>query len=123
MNLLLDTHILLWWLADDSRLNVQHRELLSDTKHLCYISSATIWEISIKTHLGKLTIPDTYLDEVRNQGFLELPVMWKHAAKIAGLPEIHRDPFDRLLVAQAQVEKLILLTEDPNIHKYGIRWL
>ena len=120
MNLLLDTHIILWWLNDDQWLNSDHRVLIGDSENLCYISAASIWEISIKSRLGKLTIPSNYIDVLKEQGFQELPITWKHCGVLNTLPDIHRDPFDRMLIAQADLENMILLTVDENIKKYDI---
>ena len=120
MRLLLDTHVLLWWLNDDRSLTDEHRRLIQDKRNSCYVSAATVWEISIKSGIGKLEIASEYLDVVRSQGFLELPVSWLHVNAVRELPEHHRDPFDRLLVAQATIEGMVLLSVDPVIRKYGI---
>ncbi|MCK4541558.1 MAG: type II toxin-antitoxin system VapC family toxin [Spirochaetales bacterium] len=121
MNLLLDTHIILWWLSDDAQLSADHRDLLSDTGNLCLISSASIWEISIKQGLGKLKIPSNFLDVLKTQGFSELSVTWEHSKRVTDLPMHHRDPFDRMLIAQAQIEKLVLLSVDEQIKKYNVK--
>ena len=123
MNILLDTHILLWWLSDDGQLSGTHREIISDTDNICYISAATIWEISIKANLKKIKISGNYIDEIKREGFLELPVSWLHCNQLKKLPAIHRDPFDRLLIAQARTEKLVLLTTDEHIKKYKVKVL
>jgi PIN domain nuclease of toxin-antitoxin system len=123
MNLLLDTHIILWWLKDDPLLSARHKELISNTEHVCFISAASIWEISIKSALGKLEIPDSYIEELRLEGFQELPIHWKHTNRVKYLPFHHRDPFDRLLIAQAKIEKFTLLTVDEYIPLYGIETL
>ena len=120
MNLLLDTHILLWWLAASSELPESAEKLLRDNKNLVFVSSATMWEIAIKRNLGKLDIPSTYRDDIADQGFRELPITWDHARKTELLPSIHRDPFDRMLVAQALSEDLTLVTTDDNIRQYDI---
>jgi PIN domain nuclease of toxin-antitoxin system len=120
MNLLVDTHILLWWLADDAGLPRKVRLLLLDTENLVYVSSATMWEIAIKRSIGKLEIPATYRDDIVNEGFKELSITWEHARRTAELPPIHRDPFDRMLIAQALSEKLVLVTTDETIGKYEV---
>jgi len=120
MRLLLDTHVLLWWLADSPDLGLGHRKLVSDRRNTCYVSAVTVWEISIKVGLGKLEVPTNYLDVIRSQGFVELPISWNHAQSVKKLPDHHRDPFDRLLVAQCAEEGLILLSVDENIRKYGV---
>ena len=121
MNVLLDTHILLWWLKEDKKLSSLHRNTISDSANVCFISAATIWEISIKSKLGKLKITDNYVSELREEGFLELPISWDHAARIKNLPLIHTDPFDRMLIAQAQIEELVLATVDERIKQYDVQ--
>ena len=120
MNVLLDTHIALWWLADNPKLSEAHREIISNVENHCYISAATIWEISIKAILEKLVIADAYIDELRREGFLELVINWTHTRRVRELPLLHSDPFDRLLVAQAQIEEMILLSADENIKRYDV---
>ncbi len=120
MNLLVDTHMLLWWLADSPELPATARELLIDTANIVHVSAASIWEISIKKSLGKLKIPDTYQDAIASQGFVELPMTWAHAGAAGGLPPIHRDPFDRMLIAQAIAERLSLLTVDVDVRRYAV---
>ena len=121
MELLLDTRIILWWLNDDKMLNDDHRSLIGDSENLCYISAASIWEISIKSSMGKLTISANYLDVLKEQGFQELQVSWKHCKAIKNLPNIHGDPFDRMLIAQAQSEALVLLSVDEHVKKYDVK--
>jgi len=120
MNLLLDTHILLWWLAASSELPESAEKLLRDNKNPVFVSSATMWEIAIKKSLGKLDIPNMYRDDIADQGFRELSITWDHARKTELLPSINRDPFDRMLVAQALSEDLTLVTTDDNIRKYDV---
>lgn len=118
MEILLDTHMVLWWLADDSRLSKRARALIADPANTLTVSAATSWEIAIKQALGKITIDGRLEDAIDAQGFGMLPVTFRHAAETLMLPEIHRDPFDRMLVAQARVESLPLLTIDPHILQY-----
>ncbi len=120
MNLLVDTHILLWWLADSSELPAVARELLIDAANIVHVSAASVWEISMKRSTGRLKIPDAYQDTIASQGFIELPMTWAHARAAGELPPIHRDPFDRMLVAQAIAEKLSLLTVDADVRKYAV---
>lgn len=123
MNILLDTHIVLWWLNNDEKLLETHREIISNTDNLSFISAATIWELSIKIKLGKLKIVDNYIDELQQESFFELPISWFHANQVKNLPLIHKDPFDRLLIAQAQIEEMTLLSVDQNIKQYDVRVL
>jgi len=118
LNILLDTHMILWWLNNDPLLPEFSRNLISDSDTICFISSASIWEISIKSALGKLEIPDDYLEELRDEGFLELPIRWEHARMVKELPLHHHDPFDRILIAQSNREKLFLVTVDDEIKQY-----
>lgn len=118
MRLLLDTHLLLWALAAPSRLPTRARNLVA--KGDVYVSAASIWEISIKTALGKLVAdPREVLAALGPAGFSELPITGDHATRVLDLPPIHRDPFDRLLVAQALAEPMLLLTNDSALASYG----
>lgn len=118
MEILLDTHALLWWLDDDPILSTRSRKLIGDPSNRLLVSAATAWEIAIRQALGKLTLDADLEEEVRGQGFDMLQVTFAHASELKMLPPIHRDPFDRILVAQARVENLALLTDDPKILLY-----
>ena len=118
MRLLLDTHVLLWALARPSTLPSSFREELDDAD--VYVSAASIWEISIKSSIGKINAsPLEILDVVAATGFDLLPITGEHAAHVVSLPPLHKDPFDRLLVAQAQLEPLVLVTNDIALRGYG----
>jgi PIN domain nuclease of toxin-antitoxin system len=124
MKLLLDTHIWLWWLAQPDRLSPQAIELIRDLDNTCLFSAASAWEIAIKTSLGKLTLP-LPVDEFVTARLFEtqmtrLDVTVEHAVRVASLPWHHRDPFDRLLVAQAQVEKAVFVTADGKLQSYDV---
>ena len=123
MNLLLDTHIVLWWLDDSPDLPTPARQAIIDTTNVCFASTATLWEIEIKRALGKLSIPDSYNDLLARQGFRELPISSAHTSALRALPPIHRDPFDRMLVAQAVSDDLIIVTTDEAIRRYEVRVL
>lgn len=119
--ILLDTHVWLWWFAGDRKLGRETIALIKSAPEVKF-SAASAWEISIKRALGKLVIRDE-LDipqELERDGFSELPISVAHAAALHELPALHRDPFDRMLVAQAQVEGLTVVTADDAIAKYGI---
>ena len=118
--LLVDTHALLWWLTDDSALSPTAREALADPGHEPLVSAASVWEIAIKRSLGKLTAPDDLPDRIADEGFVWLPISALHAWHVRDLPAHHKDPFDRLLVAQAAFEGLTLLSQDPQMQGYGI---
>lgn len=118
MRVLLDTHLLLWALSAPSKLPAAARKLIHDAD--VYVSAASIWEVSIKATLGKLSAdPREVLAALEPAGFLELPVSGVHAARVVDLPAIHRDPFDRLLIAQALTEPMRLLTNDTALADYG----
>ena len=123
MNLLLDTQIALWWLGDTPELPDEVRVAVQDTDNVVYVSAASIWEIAIKRALGKLEVDDDYVTEIAEQGFVELPVRWQHAERVEALPMLHRDPFDRLLIAQAQALGLTLVTTDATIAEYAVNVL
>ncbi|MEX3858655.1 MULTISPECIES: type II toxin-antitoxin system VapC family toxin [Paraburkholderia] len=118
MRLLLDTHVFLWAVTDDRKLTKAARKLILDASEV-FVSSASIWEASIKAGLGKLEVDVNLLvSEIEASGFLELPVRAVHAALVRDLPDIYKDPFDRLLVAQALSEPLRLLSSDGHLSKY-----
>jgi PIN domain nuclease of toxin-antitoxin system len=119
MRLLLDTHIFLWVATDSDKLGPEARRLL-ESADAVYVSAASIWEIAIKARLGKIDAePDCFADAIEACGFLELPVFARHGVKVSNLPLIHRDPFDRLLVAQAMVEPMRLVTADAHLKAYS----
>jgi PIN domain nuclease of toxin-antitoxin system len=120
MRLLLDTQVLLWWLADSPQLRQAARSLIGDGNNTIYVSAASAWEIEIKRALGKLRAPDNLEETLARERFLELPVQITHTTTLRTLPPVHRDPFDRLLVAQAQCERLSLVTSDSVFGRYGV---
>ena len=120
VRLLLDTHILLWWLTDGSRIPQESREVIRDGKNQVFISSASAWEIAIKRGLGKLRVPGDLKEQVQTARFEVLNVTIDHALAVSDLPAHHSDPFDRILVAQALVEDLTMVTRDPKIHRYDV---
>lgn len=121
---LLDTHIFLWWIADDPRLPPSTRQIISDPRNTLYFSAASAWEMAIKTQIGKLTLegaPDAFLATHLNRNQVEtMEVQISHAVRVFHLPMHHRDPFDRLLIAQSQVEGIPILTGDPRIRMYDV---
>jgi PIN domain nuclease of toxin-antitoxin system len=119
--LLLDTHVWLWWQSDHHRLGPATRNAIAEADDV-YLSAASAWEISIKISLGKLRLPRgaDIESELHRDGFLPLPIDMGHAKAFATLPNIHRDPFDRMLIAQATVEGLTLATADEALTRYAI---
>lgn len=120
MRILLDTHVFLWWLRDDRRLGARVRAAVSAPRSEILVSAASIWEAAIKAALGKLAVDGDLVAEIAANGFSELPISARHAQVAGGLPRHHDDPFDRLLVAQASVEGLVLATADGRFDAYGV---
>jgi PIN domain nuclease of toxin-antitoxin system len=119
MRILLDTHLFLWWLKNDNLLTKKARTLITDADEV-FVSSAAIWEIAIKVKLKKLDANVQDLtDAIEENGFLELPITAKHAAIVSTLPDIHRDPFDRIMLAQAITEPLQFHTADKILSQYS----
>ncbi len=118
--LLLDSHALLWWLADDPRLGIRAREAIEDPDVLPRFSAASVWEFAIKRAARKLSLPERLLEALGDEGFVELPVSSRHALLAAALPPHHRDPFDRVLVAQAQLEGCTVVTRDARLAAYDV---
>jgi PIN domain nuclease of toxin-antitoxin system len=118
--LLVDTHAVLWWLADDDSLSAEARAVLADPGNELLVSSASVWEIAIKRSLGKLEAPDDLVEVISDEGFTFLGVTPSHGWRVTTLPLHHGDPFDRLLAAQALVEGIPVLTADPQFGPYGV---
>ncbi len=120
MNLLLDTSVLLWWLNGEPPLPKRVHDTIADGGNVVFVSAAAIWEIRIKSSIGKLKLPDDFARVLRDQAFVELPVTWEHCHALAKLKPHHRDPFDRMLVAQAKVENLTIVTRDEQLSQYEV---
>jgi PIN domain nuclease of toxin-antitoxin system len=122
VRLLLDTHVFLWWSEDSRRLKAPIRRAIEEADDV-FVSAASIWEASIKAALGKLELRASLADTVVRAGFSPLSVDFAHAEAVCSLPRLHADPFDRMLVAQAQVEALHLVSHDPALAKYPVSFL
>lgn len=124
MRLLLDTHVFLWWVDDDSRLGVGARQLIGEVGNQCFVSLASCWELAIKHSLGKLTLAQPFeafmAEHLRRNGFGLLPIDFRHLVRLTTLPFHHRDPFDRLLAAQAIEEQMLLVSADPAFDHYPV---
>ncbi len=121
--LLLDSHILLWWLADDRRLAEPARAAIADAANTVFVSAASVWEISVKRALGKLRAPGSLVDAIAACRFEPLPITLAQGELAGALPRYHDDPFDRMLVAQAMLERLTLVTVDPRLAQYEVEVL
>lgn len=120
--LLLDTHVFLWWRENNRRLKPLARRAI-ETADVVFVSSVTAWEASIKAALGRLEVPDTIEAGVEDSGFTELPIRFPHADLAGRLPRHHDDPFDRMLIAQAILERLTLVSHDGRMRPYDVRVL
>ena len=124
MKALLDTHAFLWWAVDSSRLSVHARRIIADGGNTLFFSAASGWELAIKVQLGKLKLPDRLErfvpSRMNRYSFQVLPIQLSHALRAGSLPPLHRDPFDRMLVSQSQIDDLPILTADPLIRQYEV---
>ncbi len=124
MQLLLDTHALLWWLAGVEALSAPAREAIADENNAVFVSAASLWEITTKNRLGKLSVAGAIVSDlsraVADQGFTGLPISLRHGQLAGDLPGPHRDPFDRMLAAQAILENLVLVSNERPFDAYGV---
>ena len=127
MSYLLDMHIFLWWVLNHPNLSRSMRATIADPNHDVYVSAASAWEMTIKSSIGKLTLPSSperwIKEQLRLNAFLPLPISIEHALAVASLPPLHKDPFDRIIIAQANVEGLTLITDDAIIPQYAVKVL
>jgi len=125
MRALLDTHVFLWWITDAPQLPSSIRELITDGGNELFLSAASCWEIAIKAELGKITLPgqpDKFISEqMASNAVQSLPIEASHALHVFHLPPHHRDPFDRMIIAQSQLENLPIVTSDPFFPKYKVK--
>ncbi len=127
MKLLLDTHAFLWFVLSDAKLSSAAKALINDPANDKYVSPATYWELAIKISVGKYSLAHPYEDflnrGINGNGFIILPVEWRHTSRLTNIPYHHRDPFDRLLIAQALVEQMAIVSADPLFDLYGVQRL
>lgn len=123
MNLLVDSHVAIWWLEDPARLSARARAALADGRNQVQLSVASIWEIGLKAARNQLRLPADYVDVLQADGFGVLDIRRTHVERATRLPAHHGDPFDRLLVAQALVEDLVLVSRDEALHRYDVHVL
>ncbi len=118
MKFLIDTHIVLWWYFDSSKLTPVHRRAIADETNEILVSAAAIWEIEVKRRNGKLKCPMDMMERIRDDGFTILPIRADHLVPLRTIPLIHNDPFDRIMVCQALVERIPLISYDPKVNAY-----
>lgn len=125
MHALLDTHTLLWWLSDDPALSRSARKVIADVKNTLVVSAASAWEIATKVRLGKLPtaagLAADFVGYLEREGFQMLPISIEHGIRAGLLPGLHKDPFDRMLIAQSQAENLPIVSNDTTFDSYGLR--
>lgn len=117
---LLDTHVLLWWLTEPNKISNAGHQIIANRNNAIFVSSVSFWEMSIKNSLGKLTLPNNILTISKSEGFKILPLQPEEGLSVTDLLNIHQDPFDRILIAQAKYNNLILITRDKKAQKYPI---
>lgn len=120
MQLLLDTHTLIWWLTNNPTLAVQAKKAIADPDNLVFVSAASAWEIAIKKSLGKLQAPDDLAAQIKAKNFIPLAISIEHAVMVEQLPTHHQDPFDRILIAQGMYEQLVIVTRDHKFDLYKV---
>jgi len=120
VRLLLDSHVVIWWLSDSARLQSATRDILISPDNELFLSAVTVWELNMKIAKGKLRLAENYAERLLNDGMEELPVTVRHASVLKKLPPLHGDPFDRMLIAQTITEGLILMTNDRIILQYDV---
>ncbi len=123
MNLLIDTHALLWFYSGDNNLSSVAKEVIKDTTNTCFVSVASLWEVTIKHHLGKLDLIDSleiFFDFISRNEIKVLQIEFLHLLKLSGLPHIHKDPFDRIIIAQSIAENLVVVTKDRFFDEYQV---
>lgn len=120
MQLLLDTHTLIWWLTNNPTLAVQAKKAIADPDNLVFVSAASAWEIAIKKSLGKLQAPDDLAEQIKAKNFIPLAISIEHAVMVEQLPTHHQDPFDRILIAQGMYEQLVIVTRDRKFDLYKV---
>ncbi len=120
MHYLLDTHVILWWFTTPEKISKQAYKIIKDKSNVLYVSSVSFWEMAIKKGLGRLTLPHNLLEATAAENFKILPIMPEECLGVADLPLIHHDPFDRLLIIQAKLHDLVLITQDKTIAEYPV---
>lgn len=120
MQYLLDTHVILWWLSEPKKIKPKANKIIADKENKIFLSSASFWEMAIKKTLGRLTLPHNLIETLISEGFETLPITPEDGLGVADLPLLHTDPFDRLLIIQAKLKDLVLITKDKIIMEYPV---
>lgn len=120
MNYLLDTHIILWWLTNPKQITAKASKIISDKENTIFVSSASLWEMATKKSLGRLTLPRNIVEILQTESFQIMPIGAEEALGVSDLPQIHQDPFDRMLVMQAKLHNCVLITRDKNLMDYPV---
>lgn len=120
MKYLLDTHVILWWFTTPEKIKLKAQQIIKDKSNIIFLSSASFWEMAIKKSIGKLTLPHNLLETATAEGFKFLPIMPEEGLGVADLPFLHSDPFDRLLIIQAKLHDLVIITNDSKIIEYPV---
>lgn len=120
MNILLDTHVLLWWLQGSAKMTPAASKIISASENTVFVSAVSVWELRIKELIKKVTLPKNFSEVLEHEQFEELKIGIAHAHLAGALPLHHRDPFDRMLIAQAKIEELLFVSHDPVVAKYGV---
>ena len=120
MKYLLDTHVILWWFTTPEKIRLKAQQIIKDKSNIIFVSSASFWEMAIKKSIGKLTLPHNLLETAIAEGFKFLPIMPEEGLGVADLPFLHSDPFDRLLIIQAKLHDLVIITNDSKIIEYPV---
>ncbi len=120
MQYLLDTHVILWWFTTPEKIRSKARKIIGDKSNTIFLSSVSFWEMAIKKGLGRLTLPHNLIEAVALEGFKILPIMPEEGLGVADLPPLHSDPFDRILVIQAKLHDLVIITKDVKIIEYPV---
>ena len=127
MRVLLDTHTFLWWITDNKQLSATSRDVIGNSQNELFLSAASGWEMAIKARIGKLELPANFeqfiAEQLQQNAITGLPIQMSHALHVYTLPVLHRDPFDRLLIAQSQLENMPILTIDPQVGQYDVEVL
>ena len=126
MRLLIDTHILIWFLEGNNLLSGSRRQIIANSQNNVFVSIASLWKMAIKISVGKLTLAKPLADVIKQiaiEDFEILPILPEHALQVSTLPFHHRDPFDRIIVAQSQIENLTIITDDNDFKSYGVKVL